>query len=90
MHKTLKIQNYELQQCLFGLHLINEHPEKTIALVESEKTTIIMSLFLPNYIWIATGSKGNFKIELLEPINNFKIIAYPDKSEDNDWNKKAV
>lgn len=90
MHKTLKIPNYELQQCLFGLHLINEYPEKIIALVESEKTAIIMSLFLPNYLWIATGSKGNFKKELLEPIKNFKIIAYPDKSEYNDWNKKAL
>jgi hypothetical protein len=72
------------------LHLINEYPEKTIALVESEKTAITMSLFLPNYLWIATGSKGNFKKELLEPIKNFKIIVYPDKSEYNDWNKKAT
>ena len=90
IHKTLKIPNYELQQCLFGLHLINEYPEKTIALVESEKTAITMSLFLSNYLWIATGSKGNFKKELLEPIKNFKIIVYPDKSEYNDWNKKAT
>ena len=90
IHKTLYIPNYELQQCLFGLHLINEYPKKTIALVESEKTAIIMSLFLPDYLWIASGSKGNFKKELLEPIKNFKIIAYPDKSEYNDWNKKAV
>lgn len=90
MHKTLKIPNYELQQCLFGLHLINEYPEKTIALVESEKTAITMSLFLPNYLWIATGSKANFKKKLLEPIKNFKIIAYPDKSEYNNWNKKAT
>jgi ssDNA-binding Zn-finger/Zn-ribbon topoisomerase 1 len=90
MHKTLKIPNYELQQCLFGLHLINEYPEKTIALVESEKTAITMSLFLPNYLWIATGSKANLKKKLLEPIKNFKIIVYPDKSEYNDWNKKAT
>lgn len=89
MHKILKIPNYELQQCLFGLHLINEHKEQTIALVESEKTAIIMSLFLPDYIWIATGSKGNFKKELLAPIKNFQIIVYPDKSEYNDWNTKA-
>lgn len=89
MHKSLKIPNFELQQCFFGLHLINEYPQKTIALVESEKTAIIMSLFLPNYLWIATGSKGNFKKELLEPIKHFKVIAYPDKSEFNDWNIKA-
>lgn len=89
MHRILKISDYELQQCLFGLHLINEHKEQTIALVESEKTAIIMSLFLPDYIWIATGSKGNFKKELLEPIKDFLIIAYPDKSEYEDWNRKS-
>ena len=48
-----------------------------------------MSLFLHDYIWIATGSKGNFKKELLEPIKNFQIIAFPDKSEYEDWNRKA-
>jgi hypothetical protein len=89
MHRILKISNYELQQCLFGLHLINQHEQQTIALVESEKTAIIMSLFLPDYIWIATGSKGNFKKELLEPIKDFLIVAYPDKSEYEDWNRKA-
>ncbi|MFT5252612.1 MAG: hypothetical protein ACI87N_001626 [Flavobacteriales bacterium] len=89
-HKTLKIPNFELQQCLFGLHLINEYPKKTIALVESEKTAITMSLFLPDYLWIATGSKSNFKKELVEPVKGFNIIAYPDKSEYEDWNRKTT
>lgn len=89
MHKILKVSNYELKQCLFSLHLINEYKEQTIALVVSEKTAIIMSLFLHDYIWIVTGSKGNFKKELLEPIKNFPIIAFPDKSEYEDWNRKA-
>ena len=25
MHKILKVSNYELKQCLFSLHLINEY-----------------------------------------------------------------
>lgn len=89
MHKILKIPNFELQQCLFGLHLINESKGQSIAIVESEKTAIIMSLFLPNYIWIATGSKGNFKRELLEPLKPFSLIVFPDKSEYEDWNNKT-
>jgi hypothetical protein len=60
IHKLLKLEDYVLQQCLFGLHLINESPKKVIAIVEAEKTAIIMSLFLPEYIWMATGGKGNF------------------------------
>jgi hypothetical protein len=49
-----------------------------------------MSLFLPDYLWIATGSKANFKKELVEPIKGFNIIVYPDKSEYEDWNTKAT
>lgn len=89
MHKVLKIKDFNLQQCLFGLHLINEHNGQTIAIVESEKTAIIMSMFLPNYIWLATGSKGNFKLELLKPLKQFQILVFPDKSEYQDWSTKA-
>ena len=88
VHSKLKIENFNLKQCLFGLHLVNA--TKSIALVESEKTAVIMALFMPEYTWLATGSKQNFKSELLFPIKDFKIIAFPDKSEFNDWQEKAL
>lgn len=89
MHKVLQIEPFVLQQCLFGLHLIKEdNQKKTICLVESEKTAIIMSMELPNYLWMATGSKANLKQELLLPIKEYNIILYPDKNEFIDWNKK--
>ncbi|WP_372800894.1 DUF6371 domain-containing protein [Lutibacter sp.] len=87
-HKVLKINNFNLKQCLFGLHLVKENT-KIIGLVESEKTALIMSLFLPEHTWISTGSKQNLKAELLAPLKNFEIVAYPDKGEYNDWNKKC-
>ncbi len=62
----------------------------TIAIVESEKTAIIMSLFIPEYLWMATGSKQNLKLQLLEPIKNENIVVYPDKGEFNDWNTKVT
>ncbi|WP_255347637.1 DUF6371 domain-containing protein [Flavobacterium sp. ACAM 123] len=73
-----------MNQCLFGLHLINESNQKTIAVVESEKTAVLISVFKPQYTWAATGMKGGFKYENLKPIKEFKIIAFPDKSEFND------
>lgn len=88
VHSKLKIEHFNLKQCLYGLHLI--HSNKKIALVESEKTAIIMALLMPEYTWLATGSKQNFKCELLEPIKNREIIVFPDKSEYEDWNKKAL
>lgn len=90
VHKLLKLQDFELQQCLFGLHLTNDSTIKKIAIVEAEKTAIIMSLFLPNYIWLATGGKGNFSKKMLLHIKEFTILAYPDKIEYNDWNKTAL
>ncbi|MCD8518866.1 MAG: DUF6371 domain-containing protein [Flavobacterium sp.] len=87
VHKKLKLENFELKQCLFGLHL--KTSSKIIALVESEKTAIIMSLFLPEYLWMATGGKQCFKKDMLLPLKSSEIIAFPDKSEFNDWQKKA-
>ena len=86
VHKLLKLNNFVLKQSLFGLHLINESLCNKIAIVESEKTALIMSLFVPEYIWMATGSKNNFKKNLLIPLKNNLILAYPDKSEFDDWN----
>ena len=89
IHKALKEQDYNLNQCFFGLHRINEDYNKPIAIVESEKTAIIMSIILPNVVWLATGSKQNLKAPLMEPLKNRKIVLYPDKGEYDDWMKKA-
>jgi hypothetical protein len=90
LHKAIKEPDFNLNQCLFGLHLINEDYQKEIAIVESEKTAIVMSIFLPDFIWIATGSKSNFKFELLHPLKKRKCFAFPDKGEFNNWNIKAT
>lgn len=94
VHSVLKrnrtLKEFNLHQCLFGLHLIKESDTNVVALVESEKTAIIMSVFKPEYVWLATGSKHGFRYDMLEPIKDFKIIAFPDKSEYNDWLKKAI
>ncbi|MCI2228979.1 DUF6371 domain-containing protein [Polaribacter sp. MSW13] len=90
LHNAIKEPDFNLNQCLFGLHLINEDYQKEIAIVESEKTAIIMSIFLPDFIWLATGSKSGFKIELLQPLKKRNCIAFPDKGEFNNWNTKAT
>lgn len=90
LHKAIKEPDFDLNQCLFGLHRINEDYQKTIAIVESEKTAIVMSILLPHYIWLATGSKGNFKFEMLKPIKKRNIVSFPDKGEYNNWLNKAT
>jgi hypothetical protein len=76
-----KFKNFNCQLCFFGLHLINQQIHKPIAIVESEKTAIIASIYYPSYIWIATGGKSGIKFKeysVLKPLANRKIILYPD------------
>lgn len=88
IHKQLKLNAFVLQQCLFGLHLINTISKSDmICIVESEKTAIIMSLLIPDFLWLATGSKTGFKEQMLDPVKKYKIIAYPDKTEFVKWNE---
>ncbi|MEO5776235.1 MAG: DUF6371 domain-containing protein [Flavobacterium sp.] len=90
VHSILKLKDFTLHQSLFGLHLINETNQKTVAIVESEKTAVIMSVFKPEYVWLSTGGKGFLKYNMLLPIKQFKIVAFPDKGEYKDWLNKAV
>jgi len=84
VHSILKIPNYNLKQCLFGLHNANKFPNSVIGIVESEKTAIILTALslthniLTEYLWMATGSLHLLKEELLIPIKNRKIVLYPD------------
>ena len=65
-------------QCLFGLHLLGEDPTKPIAIVESEKSALIMSIVMPEFVWMACGSLNNFNEHILKPLRHRKIIAFPD------------
>lgn len=81
VHNAIKTNSFKLSQCLFGLHRVNEDYLKTVAIVESEKTAFIMSIFIPDYIWLATGSKQNLKFELLKTIKKRNIVLFPDVGE---------
>ena len=88
VHSILKKPNYILKQCLYGLHLLNE-TTKQVAIVESEKTALIMSIEFPNYTWMSTGSLSGFKYEYLAPLKGTAIIAFPDKGAYVQWQKTA-
>ena len=76
--------NYELQHCLFGLHLLTSdisHQTSSVAIVESEKTAIILSEKFPDFIWLSCGGLQMFKPELLAPLVNHKVVIFPDTDE---------
>ena len=59
VHSSLKDSTFNLQQCFFGEHILQDEPLKPVAIVESEKTAIVASLYLPKFIWLAVGSINN-------------------------------
>jgi len=86
-----------LQQCLFGLHQLNQDGNKIVAIVESEKTAILMQAFsiqgiAPNYTWLATGGKTGCKWKeptTWQALKNRTVILYPDLGAYEDWKGKA-
>jgi hypothetical protein len=79
VHTHFKPFYYKL--CFFGEHLISEHPNKIIGIVESEKTAIIASIFKPEINWIATGGNSGCKWRewsVFNVLKNRKVILFPD------------
>ena len=52
-----------------------------VAIVESEKTAVIMSELIPEFIWLSCGGLQMFKPELLAPLVNHKVVLFPDTDE---------
>lgn len=88
-------------QTFFGCHLMSEFPSKPVALVESEKTAIICSFFMPQYNWLATGGSSGCKwreYQVYKVLKNREVILFPDfgffnkksgKTCYQEWNERA-
>ena len=95
VHTNLKAAHllppeWRLTQCLFGEHLLNDKDKvnANVALVESEKTAVICSHLLLEYIWLATGGKSQFNDRLMV-LKGRKVTALPDIDGYDEWRKKA-
>lgn len=83
---------FKSQQCFFGCHLLLMFPDKTVMIVESEKSAIIGALENDNYIWVSTcGQFGcNFtKPEVFECLRGHKVVLAPDLAATEDWKLRA-
>lgn len=89
VHSILKLQDFELKQCFFGEHLLTAEPCKPVAIVESEKTAIIASVYLPQFIWLACGSLTNLNHLKCKALTGRNITLFPDKGGFDEWTKKA-
>ena len=76
--------------CLFGLpQLATAPPTQPVAVVESEKTAIVVTPYLPQFVWLATGSVGQLTPDRMEPLRGRRIVLYPDAGCLDKWQVKA-
>ena len=84
------VQAFNLRQCLFGAHQLSSlHRTKPIAVVEAEKTAIIATVYLPDFIWLACGSLNNLTAEKCSVIAGREVVLFPDLNCFEKWRGKA-
>ena len=86
----------ETHHCLFGTHLLsladgadgadvlntNLTNNTNLAVVEAEKTAIIMSAHYPQYLWLAAGGLTELTAQKLFPLRHHRIVLFPDTDPD--------
>jgi len=87
-HTSLKLSEFKLRQCFFGEHLLKDKT-KPVAIVESEKTAIIASIYLPKFLWLACGSFTNLSYIKCKLLQERKAVLFPDIKGFDKWNSKA-
>lgn len=89
VHSLLKLPDYNLRQCFFGEHLLPMNRGKPVAIVESEKTAIVASYYLPEYVWLATGGKhGCLNADALRVLRGRQVTLFPDLGATQQWQEK--
>ncbi|MBK7560895.1 MAG: hypothetical protein IPI68_05105 [Chitinophagaceae bacterium] len=83
-----------LQQCFFGEYLLSlpGNENKPVAIVESEKTAVIASIYFPEFVWIATGGKAGCKWTekaVCSVLGDRKVVLFPDLGAYDNWKEKG-
>lgn len=86
VHTEMRLKDYHLRQCFFGEHLLPLYPDRKVFVVESEKTAVIASHFMPDVLWIATGGKnGCFNERAITALAGRDVVLMPDLGATQEW-----
>lgn len=88
VHNALKQPEFGLKQCFFGEHLLHDN-SKPVAIVESEKTSLIASVYFPQFIWIAAGQLNGLNSEKCKVLSGKNVTLFPDLNGFEKWSSKA-
>jgi len=81
-------KQFQLRQCFFGEHRLPANLNRTVALVESEKTAIICSIVMPDYLWLATGGVNGCRWKeknVASILLGREIVMFPDLNMYERW-----
>ena len=88
-HTEMHLKDFNMVQCLFGEHILEKYPTKSVAMVESEKSAIIATHYMPDFIWLATGGMhGCFNSDVISILRNRDVILCPDLGATEVWREK--
>ena len=86
VHTEMRLKDYHLFQCFFGEHLLPLYPDRKVFVVESEKTAVIASHFMPDVLWVATGGKnGRFNERAVIALAGRDVVLMPDLGATQEW-----
>jgi len=80
IHKEMEKElqpDEEFRICFFGEHLLAAN-DKIVAIVESEKSAVIASMFYPDYVWLASGGANGLTKQKTAVLKDRKVLIVPD------------
>lgn len=84
-HSEMKLENFHLEQCFFGEHLLKLYPDKPVAIVESEKSALISAAYMREFVWIASGGKNGCLHSRYHILQGRRICLFPDSKAYDTW-----
>ena len=95
VHSVRRVQGFRIKQCLFGEHLLSDNSvamsAKPVAIVESEKTALVAALFIPDFIWLATGGMhGCFNSGAMQVLRGREVVLFPDLKATEEWRRRLL
>ena len=82
-------EEWELEQCLYGEHLLSLRPTAVVALAEGPKTAHIGSALMPAMVWVAVDSMMGLSLERLRPLKGRSVVLFPDQGKGyEEWVKR--
>jgi hypothetical protein len=74
-------EDWHLEQCLYGEHLLATNSDATVALVEAYKTAHVGAILMPDMVWLATDSMSGLSAERLRVLKGRRVILFPDQGK---------